>query len=78
MRISSSLGSMAGTGLELLTPFVFEAGFFFPAAVDFLVLVDLRAIVFFSIPPPNAAAFTANPSSSFWIILLFFGTDLLG
>jgi len=69
---------MAGTGLELLTSFVFEAGFFFPAAVDFLVLVDLGAIGFFSIPPPDAAAFTANPSSSSWIILLFFGTDLFG
>jgi len=69
---------MAGTGLELLTPFVFEAGFFVPAAVDFLVFVDLGAIGFFSIPPPDTAAFAANPSSSPWIILLFFGTDLFG
>lgn len=69
---------MAGTGVELFTPFVFETGLFFPAAVDFLALVDLGAIGFFSIPPPDAAAFTANPSFSFWIILLFFGTDLLG
>lgn len=59
-------------------PFVFEAGFFFPAVVDFLVLIDLGAIGLFSIPPPDAAAFTANPSFSSWIILLFFGTDLLG
>jgi hypothetical protein len=69
---------MAGTGLELLTPFVFEAGFFFPVAVDFLVLVDLGAIGFFSIPPPDAAALAANPSSPSSTILLLFGTDLLG
>lgn len=69
---------MAGTGLELFTAFVFAAGFFFPAAVDFLVLVDLGAIGSFSIPLPGAAAFTANPSFSSWTILLFFVTDFPG
>jgi len=68
---------MAGTGLELFTAFVFAAGFFFPAAVDFLVLVDFGAIGFFSTPLPDAVAFTANPSFSSWTILLFFVTDFL-
>ena len=69
---------MAGTGLELFTAFVFAAGFFLLAAVDFLVLVDLGAIAFFSFPLPDAAAFTANPSFSSWTILLFFVTDFAG
>jgi hypothetical protein len=61
---------MAGTGLELLTTFDFAAGFFFPAAADFLAVGDLFADGFLSILAP----FRVDPAFSFRTILLFFAT----
>jgi hypothetical protein len=60
---------MAGTGLELFTPLVFAAVFFFPVAADFLALVDLLAAGFLSILLPSEA----DPSFSPFLFL--FATD---
>jgi hypothetical protein len=72
MRISSSVGSIAGTGFELFTALAVAGNFFFPAAADLFALVGLRAEGFLSILAMAAGApFSPDRSISFWRILVF-------
>ena len=78
MRISSSVGSIAGAGFELFTALALAGDRFFLAAADFFGLVDLRAEDFLSILAMAAGApFSPDRSISFWRILVFFGTDFV-